>query len=130
MAIQHSELEKMDLLVIDDEQEICSLLAALLKRNGATVTLAHSVVGAQEVLDQGRYDLVFLDINLPDGSGHDLIPHIQRTSPKARIVAISAMEGEARAAKENGADMFIAKPFDQKAILVGMERLLGRHWTN
>jgi len=120
----------MDLLVIDDEQEICALLAAMLVRHGAQVSMAHSLAEARQAIARHRFDLVLLDINLPDGSGHELIPHIRDACPQVRIVAISAMEGEGPLARRNGADLFIPKPFDRKAILAGLQSLLGSRWTS
>lgn len=103
-------------LMIDDEREICVLLCALLKRTGAQCHFAHSVEQGRDILEEGRFDAVFLDVHLPDGLGYDLIPNIKTTAPETTCIAMSAIEGEGARAQELGADTFIPKPFDRASI--------------
>ncbi len=114
----------MRLLLVDDEQEICLLLNALLVRYGAKTVMAHSLQEAGEKLAvPGHYDGVFLDVNLPDGKGYELIPAIRSNSPDARVIVISAMDQERVHALEAGADLFVAKPLDRNSILDGLRKV-------
>ncbi len=113
----------MNLLLVDDEQEICLLLKALLTRYGAHTVMAHSLHEASEQLNDGRYDGIFLDVNLPDGKGYDLIPALRDHSPNARVIVISAMDQEREHALAAGADIFLSKPLDRKSILDGLRKV-------
>jgi two-component system, OmpR family, response regulator len=113
----------MKLLLVDDEREICLLLNALLVRYGARTTMAHSLEQAREMLEKGPYDGIFLDVNLPDGKGYELIPSIRARSSDARVIVISAMDQEREHALAAGADIFLAKPLDRNTILGGMRKV-------
>ncbi|MBK8341607.1 MAG: response regulator [Flavobacteriales bacterium] len=113
----------LKVLLVDDEKEICFLLHTMLERSGAKCRSAYSLAGAQEALGLDRYDVVFLDINLPDGLGYSLIPTIRRILPEARVIAISALDHEKDRAVERGADLFVSKPFNRGAILGALEQL-------
>lgn len=116
-------MEMRNALLIDDEKEICELLCAMLKRHGTTCMFAHSLDEGRKALKRGSFDAVFLDVNLPDGLGYDLIPDIKATSPDARCIAISAMDSEGDRAVKAGADVFIPKPFNRSVIFSSMRDL-------
>lgn len=113
----------MDVLLIDDEAEICLLLDNLLRRKGFRCDTAHSMEEGRERLATGRYQAVFLDIHLPDGLGYQLIPEIRDKQPEAQVIAISAVDNERVHAQEQGADLFIPKPFNKSSILGGLHTL-------
>lgn len=124
-----SETDTMKLLLVDDEQEICLLLNALLKRYGAETVIAHSLAEARGMFREGPFDGVFLDVNLPDGKGYELIPDIRTGSPVTRVIVISAMDQEKTHALDAGADLFLSKPLDRRTILTGLRsmQLLNSH---
>lgn len=111
------------LLLVDDEEEICLLLSAMLAQFGMTTVAAHSVADAEACFDQGPYQGVFLDVNLPDGKGYDLIPALRRSSPDTRVIVISAMDQERNMALDAGADLFLPKPLDRRAVLNGLSTI-------
>lgn len=110
-------------LLVDDEPEICLLLSNMLRRAGVECVLAHSVAEGKLALMQQRFDVVFLDVNLPDGMGYELVPHIKANGSTTRSIAISAMDAEGPKALDAGADRFIAKPFDRATILSSISDL-------
>ncbi|QQR88044.1 MAG: response regulator [Flavobacteriales bacterium] len=110
-------------LMIDDEREICVLLCAMLKRSGAQCRFAHTLEQGRDLLQEGSFDAVFLDVHLPDGLGYDLIPNIKTTAPETTCIAMSAIEGEGARAQELGADTFISKPFDRASIFDRLREL-------
>lgn len=114
---------KMDVLLIDDETEICLLLKRMLHREGFRCDMAHTMAQGRERLAAGHYKAVFLDIHLPDGLGYQMIPEIRGKQPDAQVIAISAMDSERQHAENSGADLFIAKPFDKCSILGGLRTL-------
>ncbi len=107
----------MNVLVVDDESEICLLLQAILARNGVRSASAHSLAEARSRLKANTFDGMFLDVNLPDGRGYDLIPDLRQLQPGVRVIAISAMDEERAKALDAGADIFISKPLDLPTIL-------------
>ena len=113
----------MDILLVDDETEICFLLGNMLRRAGVNCDVAHSMAEGREQLRSGNYSAVFLDIHLPDGLGYEMIPDIRERQPHAQVIAISAVDNERKNAKDRGADLFIPKPFDKGSILGGLRSL-------
>ena len=113
----------MNILLIDDETEICFLLSSMLKKAGAHCDVAHSMAQGRERLSAATYAAVFLDIHLPDGLGYEMIPDIRQAQPDIQVIAISAVDNERKNAKDHGADLFIAKPFDKGSILGGLHAL-------
>lgn len=114
----------MKLLLVDDEPEICLLLNALLVRYGASTVMAHSLRDAeQKIASIDSIDGVFLDVNLPDGKGYELIPSVRSRSSRARVIVISAMDQERQHALAAGADLFLAKPLDRNSILEGLRKV-------
>lgn len=118
------EITMKHALLVDDEPEICMLLSAILQRTGARCDFAHSIAEGRAALASATYDAVFLDVNLPDGLGYELIPEIKAVRPDSRCIAISAMDTERNRAVEAGADVFIPKPFS-RAIIFSSIRDLG-----
>jgi two-component system OmpR family response regulator len=110
-------------LLVDDEPEICLLLSNMLRREGTTCVFAHSVQQARLALGHAHFDVVFLDVHLPDGLGYELVPDIKASHPRTRSIAISALDIEGPRALEAGADVFIAKPFDRATILSSIRDL-------
>jgi len=110
-------------LLVDDEHEICELLSAMLRRTGTRCTFAHSLAEGRAALAQGEFDAVFVDVNLPDGLGYELIPEVKAARPDARCIAISAMDSERGRAVAAGADVFIPKPFNREAIFSSIRDL-------
>ncbi len=71
-------MPKGSILVVDDELEIREGLEALLKSEDFEVDLAETGEAGLQKLEQRPYDVVLLDVSLPDGNGVDLIPEIHR----------------------------------------------------
>jgi two-component system, OmpR family, response regulator len=110
-------------LLVDDEPEICLLLSNMLRRAGVECVFAHSVEEGRLALTRSHFDMVFLDVNLPDGLGYELVADIKARDPDTRSIAISAMDNEERNALGAGADLFISKPFNRATILSSIRGL-------
>jgi two-component system, NtrC family, response regulator PilR len=101
-------------LIVDDEPDIRELLAITLKRMGVENVAAANVSEARDLLRQGGFDLCLTDMKLPDGSGIDLVGHIQASYPELPVAMITAhgnMESAIQALK-SGAFDFVTKPVD------------------
>lgn len=121
MTIKH-------VLIVDDEADICLLLSGLLRRLGYQPTCAHFLEEGRQCLNRQHFDAVFLDLNLPDGLGFDLLPTIKREEASlatAKVVMISAFDGvaERKRATDQGADYFMGKPFTRKTVEQALESI-------
>ena len=110
-------------LIVDDETDICLLLSGLLRRLGYQPTCAHFIEEGRQCLHSQQFSAVFLDLNLPDGLGFDLLPIIKEDQVAARVIMISAFDGQAerRRATEQGADYFIGKPFTRRSVEMALQ---------
>lgn len=110
-------------LVVDDEEEICLLLSGILKKSGLNVSCAYDIKSAQEVLNSSKFNIVFVDLKLPDGTGYDLFTSIKRKIIDIKIIVISAFDSEKEKSLQEGADYFISKPFTKQDVLEALEIL-------
>ncbi|HEX5786932.1 MAG TPA: sigma-54 dependent transcriptional regulator [Woeseiaceae bacterium] len=101
-------------LVIDDEPDICELLALTLGRMDIATESAADVGSAKEMLGKRRFDLCLTDMRLPDGDGLELVDWMQVNAPDVPVAVITAhgnVETAVQALKLGAFD-FISKPLD------------------
>ncbi len=112
------------ILILDDEIDICFLLGGFLKKHFTKVTSIHTISSLNSE-DITNYNIIFIDNNLPDGSGFDEIERIKIKNKFIKIIAISAFDtiNEKENALEKGADIFLGKPFSQEQILKVIENI-------
>ena len=115
----------MKILIVDDEEDIGLMLCKILNGLGHEVIHASRITKARELMDDSDYELYFLDLNLPDGSGFDLIKNIKNIHPTPRIIIISAYDGaiEMNRARRHGVYKIIHKPFSKQQILELMQEI-------
>jgi DNA-binding response OmpR family regulator len=111
------------ILVVDDEIEICLLVTRYLKKMGFDASYALSITEALTKISMTAFDLLFVDLNLADGSGYDLINTLRESNVPSKIIIISAYDGERQKALQKGAALFMAKPFTKKSISDSLEKL-------
>jgi DNA-binding response OmpR family regulator len=113
-------------LIIEDEGDMCLLLNILL--NGHEMELDHvkNLTAAQEYLEKAQPSVVLLDNKLPDGFGIDFITFIKKNYPQVKIIMISGFDGAAKdVALENGADIYLEKPFTKNQLFDSIQKLIG-----
>jgi CheY-like chemotaxis protein len=118
-------------LLVDDDEELCRTLAAIMRKMGYTVTTAHNGAQALEATREKKFDAVILDIKLPDTDGVDLLKIIKDRDPIIGTIMLSgaATLQDAVNSLNQGADAFIIKPVDPSeflhklGILTGFKRL-------
>jgi two-component system response regulator PilR (NtrC family) len=101
-------------LIIDDEPDICELIEITLTRMGLKTQSAQNLTDARILLETESFDLCLTDMRLPDGSGIELVEHVQTSYPNLPIAVITAhgnMESAVRALKAGAFD-FVSKPVD------------------
>ena len=107
-------MTKPQALVIDDEPDICELLALTLGRMDIETEMAADVSGAKTALGKGSFDICLTDMRLPDGDGLELVEWMQTNAPGTPVAVITAhgnVETAVQALKLGAFD-FISKPLD------------------
>ncbi len=119
---------KASILVIDDENEIRESLSELLRVEGYKADSTSTGEDGMRRLENGLFDLVLLDINLPDRNGLDLLQHIKRESPEVGVIMITAYASTQIAfqASKQGADSYVTKPWDNDKLLLEVRNALDK----
>jgi DNA-binding NtrC family response regulator len=112
-------MSKGSILVVDDESEIREGLELLLSSEGYGVSSAETGESGLVKLGEHPFDLLLLDVSLPDGNGLDLLREIRKRDPHLSVVLITAYGSidMARAAFKGGALDFITKPWSNDELL-------------
>ena len=115
-----------DVLIIDDDRLICDILAKMMEKIGHESRWALTGADGLEKARQGMFDIVFLDVNLPDANGLDLIQTI-KTSPSSPEVIIITGDSDpdgAEMAINSGAWNYLEKPFLRQELNLQVSRAL------
>src|SRR5215471_16995519 len=112
-------MSKGSILVVDDESEIREGLELLLKSEGYQVSMAETGQSGMSRLGEQPFDLLLLDVSLPDRNGIELLKDIRRRDPHLSVVLITAYGSidMARAAFKSGAMDYITKPWSNDELL-------------
>jgi len=102
-------------LLVDDEQDLCMLMQMSLSRMGIKTHMAHHLQQAKYFFSEYKYDACITDLNLPDGSGLELVKHVSQHYPKTPIAVLTAYGNMeiAIASLKAGAFDFVSKPINQ-----------------
>ncbi len=121
-----SEIRNLDVLIVEDEVDICYLLSSILKRKNFNTSYVTSLFAAQRELDHSNPDIIFIDNHLPDGYGVDFITGIKISHPLTKIIMITAHDtrDDKNKALMRGADYFIGKPFTSHTVIQVLDSLL------
>src|ERR1700738_3466384 len=112
-------MSKGSILVVDDESEIREGLELLLNTEGYSTSSAESGEAGLAMIEETPYDLLWLDVSLPDKNGIEMLKEIHRQDPQMPIVMITAYGSieMARAAFKSGAMDYITKPWSNDELL-------------
>jgi DNA-binding NtrC family response regulator len=118
--------DKASILVIDDEENIRWTLAKILQREGYGVATAATIKDAWACLQDNSYDLVFLDIKLPDANGLTVLPELRSRFPSTQVVVLTAQDklDTALEAVDGGARDYLLKPIDPPDLLIRIQEIL------
>lgn len=116
------------ILVVDDDPEIRRLLSRFLAEQGFRVAAAGSRADFDERMAEGHFDLVILDVMLPDGSGLDICRGLHSRNPGICIILVTALKEEVDriVGLELGADDYIGKPFSPRELVARIRAVLRR----
>jgi DNA-binding NtrC family response regulator len=117
------------ILIIDDEEDIRESLETLLTLEGYTVELAPLANAGLRRMEQATYDLVLLDLMMPDKSGMEVLAEVRqrdRATPIFLITAYGSIDVAVQALK-SGANDYFSKPWDNEKLLLEIERQIAKN---
>jgi two-component system catabolic regulation response regulator CreB len=116
------------ILVVEDEPAIAESLAYALRREGYGVAVSSTLSQASVELAAEPFDLMVLDLMLPDGSGFDLLGRMRHPESLTAVIVLSSRDAEADrvAALETGADDYVTKPFSPREVVARVRAVLRR----
>lgn len=130
LPLVNDALNQPLVLVVDDDEELCQNLWDTLRERNYRVGVAHNEREAQQHLLARDYQVVLLDLRLPDGDGRNVLRLLGQSHPEARAVLITGhrqeFEETVTQALAEGADAVCYKPFDVRELLGTIARLTDR----
>jgi len=118
------------LLLIDDDKRLTDMVGDYLRRNGLEVDLAPSLAAGRQLLKAHVYDVLLLDLMLPDGDGLDMTRELRASARTRRLpLLMLTARGEPMdriLGLELGADDYLPKPFEPRELLARVKALLRR----
>ena len=116
-----------NILLLEDDVSLMNGLSFALRRQGYGVEVARTIKEVDTVWAEGKYDLLILDVSLPDGSGFEICKKVRQTS-KVPIIFLTASDEEVNIIMglDMGGDDYITKPFKLGVLLSRINALLRR----
>jgi len=118
----------MRVLIVEDDTGIATGLAATLRGSGYAVDVTATLALASAALRVEPFDLVLLDLSLPDGDGLDWLRQVRRTGSVMPVLIMTARDAlpDRVAGLDEGADDYVVKPFEPEELLARMRVALRR----
>jgi two-component system copper resistance phosphate regulon response regulator CusR len=115
-------------LVIEDEPKVADALRRGLQNEAFEVALAHTVEDALLRIDDGAFDVILLDLMLPDGDGLELLSTLRSRHVETPVLVLTARDAvdDRIAGLDSGADDYLVKPFAFEELLARVRALLRR----
>ena len=118
-------------LVVDDEKLIVKGIRFSLEQDGMEVDAAYDGEEALEMAKSKEYDIILLDVMLPDGNGLKLLEHIRNLGKRENVIIVSARDSleDKVSGLELGADDYLPKPFHTAELVARVRSVLRRGRT-
>lgn len=119
--------ESSHILIVDDDTRLRSLLQRFLRENGYFVSTAKDADTARKMLEEYKFDLLIVDIMMPNETGLEFLEKLRKES-RVPVILLTAMGETADriAGLELGADDYLPKPFEPKELLLRLRNILKR----
>lgn len=119
------------ILIVDDDKDLSFIISETISKYGFIPTLAYDGEEAYRLLEKNKYDIVVLDINLPDSSGFEICKEIRKMS-KVPIIFASARSSVTDRVDglEMGGDFYLSKPYTLKELVATVNALIRRCYSN
>jgi len=121
-------MNKLSILVVEDEENLQEALKLNLELEGYEVTAANTGSMALKKVEHEYFDLILLDVMLPELDGFDVCEHIRLKNIETPILMLSARSGSADRVLglKKGADDYLTKPFNLEELLLRVEKLINK----
>ena len=118
--------EKKRILVVDDESSLRVTLSAQLRGQGYNVSSAGDGDIAIEMLRHEYFDLILLDLKMPNVDGYEVLSYVKEKHPATKVIILTGFADLKNAvdSKGLGADNFVGKPYEFADLLSTIERVL------
>ncbi|MEW6286409.1 MAG: response regulator transcription factor [Chloroflexota bacterium] len=118
------------IIVIDDDTAVTDLLSALLRSHGFEVRATNSSTEGMNLIREEHFDLVILDLMMPDMDGWEICKEV-RSFSQVPIIVLSALNDPSMVASvlDAGADDYLTKPTPSRILVAHINRLLRRNGT-
>ena len=115
-----------NILVVDDDAEICDAISSAVERMGHNPVCALTLDAGLKKARSGSFSVILLDVRLPDGDGLEALPELQKNSPSPEVIIMTGYGDPdgAELAIKNGAWDYLEKPISVKAIRLALSRAL------
>ena len=109
----------MRILIVEDDIDLCGLMAGKLRREGYKADLCHNGEDAEHFICQNAYDLILLDRMLPGRSGTEILKRLRTMGVQSHVIITTALDGvgDRIDGLDSGADDYLVKPFDLDELL-------------
>jgi two-component system response regulator RegX3 len=116
------------LLLLEDDSYLIDGLQYSLKMNGFELEVARTVKAAKEMILKNCYDLLLLDVTLPDGTGFEVCEQVRKQGNNVPIIFLTALEEEVYVIRglDSGGDDYVTKPFKMGELCSRIKALLRR----
>ena len=116
-------MKPLSVLVIDDESVICEACDLVLSEKGHAVTMRKTGKTGLDAINEGIYDILLLDMKLPDIDGMDILKVVRKEKPELCTIVMTGYSSISNAvdAMRKGADNYLAKPFTEDELLQAIE---------
>ncbi|HSQ97887.1 MAG TPA: response regulator transcription factor [Rickettsiales bacterium] len=123
-------MKKFKILVVDDDTRIRELLQQILVKNGFTTSVSANGNEAREELKKSKFDLIVLDLMMPDESGIELLKDLRINEnlniPAIMLTAMGDIDNKVECF-ENGCNDYLVKPFESKELILRINNLLKKN---
>ncbi|MDR2562772.1 MAG: response regulator transcription factor [Prevotellaceae bacterium] len=121
-------MSKKNILVVDDEKDLCEILTFNLKHHGFDVDSANSAEEAIALLKNSTYRLILLDVMMGGMSGFKMTEHLRESNDNTPVIFLTARdtENDLLTGFSVGGDDYISKPFSIKEVVARVEAVLKR----
>lgn len=124
-----SKMEVMRVLVVEDQRKMAKFIQKGLSEAGYSVDIAETGQSAESLAGENEYDLIVLDVMLPDQNGFDTARHLRSDGFNKPILMLTALAGtkDKVAGLDSGADDYLVKPFEFDELMARIRALLRRN---
>ena len=119
--------KQKSILVMDNEADILSSMKTILKKQKYDVTCVNTGKKAIKEYEKRKFDLVILDVMMPDLSGWDVFNRIKKINSNQKVIFVSALEVSAerkRQLEDSGVAEYITKPFDLNTFISNIRTIM------